>query len=845
MSLKQGVSLVGILLFCFLIAFISGNMFFSIGNSSAASKSVDVIANIDEVLAITTITTDAINGELILDIMPTPGGTLAKSQLTVTVSTNNATGYVLNMNSLTTNTSMAHEAATGSPPAPNIPSTNHLYNTPATLATNTWGWNLGTASTTTTFSKIPPSNDSQTIRTTSEPSSVSTPELANTIITFAANATDTLPAGNYTNTIVFTATSNYTPPPSGNWAINDAAAKITTFDEHGVLTSTMGLVPIDYTNSTTYTNTTTQTIGRNNYSIIHGYLNSKQQIDVDGKYYLEAPTGSTTQMLNGLVAGDSVRIRGVGDNHEFVIKRRVSSYALFEFNVPVSIYVQNVDFEAGHDIPAPNENRIFRYMIQQNWATTDFLIDEIIVRDCSFEGPIKIVVANATAPAGYAEDKLDPSRHVIDKVAIHNNTITNSAVLNGVVNIDNPYVKEFRVTNNTIRNSGWSIINFTNDNVGNTDVDGTTDHNYPNRPSLFYIDENEYINDDNFDMWLAWKDAQEDTSAPWGDRSTWWGSTTSLYFSFIVHKGALDVVFTNNHIEGLNSWGTATKPVIYTAYLSGQRVLYENNVSKNIMLFDASKPLEGTEMFKFKAAYIYPDSNRIVRDNKFIIEEDFPERILGAGKLGSMSQAEILDMLSLRISHMNTPWETFVFENNFIDVPSLFPYYISDFYSIQHFSFNNNIINAKYLRSWSNNAYASFVILAPASAMPVGVTNLTRTMKGNTIDVAYANNADPAGTRRNIVLIAGTSTLPSVVTVEDNTFNMGELSYIFADRLTIIAAHGTSDIPNMTLNFNNNVVTTKPPGNINKKDVASAGTTVFNQFNGNTTSPSFNFIGSN
>ena len=191
------------------MAFVSGTMFFSVDNSSAESKAVDIIAKVRSVLAITT---NATNGELLLDIMPTPSGTLVKNDLTVSVSTNNSTGYTLNMNSKTTNTSLVHEAATGTPPAPNIPSTNNAYNGPAALGANTWGWNLGAAASTSAFKKIPPSDDSQTIKTTDAPSN--TPSLdSDTLVTFGINVVDTITTGNYINTIVFTATSNFVPPP--------------------------------------------------------------------------------------------------------------------------------------------------------------------------------------------------------------------------------------------------------------------------------------------------------------------------------------------------------------------------------------------------------------------------------------------------------------------------------------------------------------------------------------------------------------------------------------------------------------------------------------------------------
>ena len=204
-DLQNPIGLICVLISMFLLAFISGSIFFSVGNSSAESKSVDIVAKINSVLAIAT---NATNNELLIDIMPTPSGTLVKNQLTVMVSTNNSTGYTLNMNSVSTNTDLIHQSAIGS--TPSIPSTANPYLSPAALSADTWGWNLGAAASTTTFKKIPPSDDSQTIRTTDAPSNTPSPD-SDTPVTFAVNATSNTASGAYINTIVFTATTNYIP----------------------------------------------------------------------------------------------------------------------------------------------------------------------------------------------------------------------------------------------------------------------------------------------------------------------------------------------------------------------------------------------------------------------------------------------------------------------------------------------------------------------------------------------------------------------------------------------------------------------------------------------------------
>ena len=198
--------------FClaFLVAFVSGSAFFTVNDSSAesASTNVEVISYVDAVISITT-NAPGTPPTISIPISPVIDNGFAKKDVVVTVSTNNPTGYTLNMNSQTTNTSLIHESAydpTPNPTPPTIPSTSFAYNAPGTLTSNSWGWNLGTASSTTTFVRIPPSNDSHSIRTTNTPDVAS-----NTTVTFAAQINFLQATGVYTNTIVFTATTNHIP----------------------------------------------------------------------------------------------------------------------------------------------------------------------------------------------------------------------------------------------------------------------------------------------------------------------------------------------------------------------------------------------------------------------------------------------------------------------------------------------------------------------------------------------------------------------------------------------------------------------------------------------------------
>ena len=191
------IVLSGVLLATFLLALVSGSLFFSLGKTSA--DNIDIIASIDSVIAMTT---NVPTGTLAIPITPTDSGALGKNELQIRISTNNQTGYTLTMNSETNTTALAHltESAT-------IPSTTSPIATPTSLPTNTWGWVKGAASATTTFSLIPPLSTPHNITITDAPNTSDT-----TTLTFAANVDYTQTSGDYANTLVFSATTNYVAP---------------------------------------------------------------------------------------------------------------------------------------------------------------------------------------------------------------------------------------------------------------------------------------------------------------------------------------------------------------------------------------------------------------------------------------------------------------------------------------------------------------------------------------------------------------------------------------------------------------------------------------------------------
>jgi len=228
--------------FAFLIALISGTLFFSLGESMAETRGVGFSASVESVIGLST---NALNDEVVFNITPTPTGILTSEELIVTVSTNNSTGYKLKMSSLTDNTDLVsvldpnqpnaspNPIAPLAPTLPVIASTTAPIGAPAVLSSNTWGYTLTTPlPSTPLFSRIPIFSSADTLKDTVGPDVAST-----TIVTFGVNINNTIPSGAYTGTIVLTAVGNPTPDiiritnvvPSVNWSGGDIYLAGTNF----------------------------------------------------------------------------------------------------------------------------------------------------------------------------------------------------------------------------------------------------------------------------------------------------------------------------------------------------------------------------------------------------------------------------------------------------------------------------------------------------------------------------------------------------------------------------------------------------------------------------------------
>lgn len=177
--------------------------------SSTATTTVN--ATINSTITVTS------SGTVNLPITPTTTGSQTTASDTVSVSTNNTTGYQLRISDSDTTTTLANGGNT-------ITAHTGTYAAPTALAANTWGYrvdvtgNIGASSgfgagptsastdqaaNTSLFAGVPSSATPQTIRTTS-----STAASEVTTVWYSAEATTARPNGTYTGQVTYTAITN-------------------------------------------------------------------------------------------------------------------------------------------------------------------------------------------------------------------------------------------------------------------------------------------------------------------------------------------------------------------------------------------------------------------------------------------------------------------------------------------------------------------------------------------------------------------------------------------------------------------------------------------------------------
>ena len=173
---------------------------------SAASDSANttINANIGSSISISS------NGTVSISVTPTAGGVVSSASDTVTVSTNNTSGYAL---SLADADAVTNLVSGGN----NIAAHSGTHASPTALTGNSWGYAVagGTfdssyspaesnnGSSTSKWAGMPASGSGDTIKTTGTTASGDT-----TTVWYGVRATSAQPNGTYSDTVTYTATTN-------------------------------------------------------------------------------------------------------------------------------------------------------------------------------------------------------------------------------------------------------------------------------------------------------------------------------------------------------------------------------------------------------------------------------------------------------------------------------------------------------------------------------------------------------------------------------------------------------------------------------------------------------------
>lgn len=175
--------------------------------AEAATASTTISSAISPVIDLLTT-----NGTVNLNATPTSGGVQTIASDTVTVSTNNAAGYTLQLAETGASTTLTSGANT-------IPASAGTQTTPIAQVVNTWGYRVdgiggfgagptssassAAISGTIKFAGVPATASPNTIKTTATTASNDT-----TTVWYGVAVNTSTPNGTYTNSVTYTATAN-------------------------------------------------------------------------------------------------------------------------------------------------------------------------------------------------------------------------------------------------------------------------------------------------------------------------------------------------------------------------------------------------------------------------------------------------------------------------------------------------------------------------------------------------------------------------------------------------------------------------------------------------------------
>ena len=201
-------------LMSFKLRYMAGSLlvFFAIFSTtsvvSALTANTTITSTVSKVISLLTT-----SGSVNLDVVPTGAGAQTIASDTVTVSTNDVSGYTLTLSSSTASLPLTSGANT-------IPASTGTRATPSLQSANTWGYCVPTVATMTSlcpsgnassaaisgtykFAGIKASGSGDTIANTN-----TTASNATTTVWYGVAANTSQPSGTYTNTVTYTATIN-------------------------------------------------------------------------------------------------------------------------------------------------------------------------------------------------------------------------------------------------------------------------------------------------------------------------------------------------------------------------------------------------------------------------------------------------------------------------------------------------------------------------------------------------------------------------------------------------------------------------------------------------------------
>lgn len=174
---------------------------------SALTASTTISSNISAVLSVLTS-----NGTVNANVTPTASGAQTVASDTVTVSTNDAAGYTLQVAETGAGSAMTSGGNS-------IPASGGTQTTPVAMATNTWGYRVdgvggfgagpttaqsnGAISGSIKFAAVPATASPNTIKTTAGTATNDT-----TTVWYGVAANTSQPSGTYTNSVTYTAVAN-------------------------------------------------------------------------------------------------------------------------------------------------------------------------------------------------------------------------------------------------------------------------------------------------------------------------------------------------------------------------------------------------------------------------------------------------------------------------------------------------------------------------------------------------------------------------------------------------------------------------------------------------------------